>query len=73
MPYQQKTRDSVQALPPSLGRRLAKRAIQRGVSVAAIAKETGASRTTVYSWFDGGPVSNAYRSVVAACIASLRS
>jgi hypothetical protein len=33
---------------------------------------TGASRTTVYSWFAGGTVTNGYRKAVSQIIASLR-
>jgi len=38
----------------------------------AIAKKTGASRTTVYSWFAGRGVTNAYKTAVANLIADLK-
>jgi transcriptional regulator with XRE-family HTH domain len=61
MAYSEKMRGAVKAVPAkTIGARLARLAIKKGISVQEVAKRTGASRTTVYNWFLGGDVSNAY-------------
>ena len=57
----------------NLGLVLRKQAHRKKFSVIKVAAFTGASRTTVYSWFAGGGVTNAYRPVVTALIESLKS
>jgi hypothetical protein len=56
-----------------LGARLGRLAVRKGVSVQEIATSTGASRTTVYSWFAGRGITNAYRSAVKALIEKLQN
>jgi transcriptional regulator with XRE-family HTH domain len=75
MPYFQKTKDGVRARKAAnapLGVRLAKLAVKLDFSVIEIAKKTGASRTTVYSWFSGKGVTNAYKAAVTNLIAELK-
>jgi transcriptional regulator with XRE-family HTH domain len=72
MTYRLTTQRNVRAAPSSLGARLGKLAVKRGLSVAQIALLTGASRTTIYSWFAGGTVTNAYRRTVEDLITQLR-
>lgn len=75
MPYFQKTKDGVRKLKLAnapLGVRLAKLAVKKDLSVIEIAKRTGASRTTIYSWFAGKGVTNAYKKTVTDLIAELK-
>lgn len=72
MSYHTKTKQLVLAASKSLGVRLAKLAISKGLSVQQIALLTGASRSTVYSWFAGRGVTNAYRPIVNILIRRLR-
>lgn len=75
MPYFQKTKDGVRGrigANAPLGLRLAKAAIRREYSVANIARRTGASRATVYSWFAGRGVTNAYKTLVTDLIKELK-
>lgn len=48
-------------------------AVRKKVSVQEIATKTGASRTTVYNWFAGGGVTNAYKDRVLALIQELQT
>lgn len=73
MTYQTKTRQSLKDAPSTLGVRLGRAAIRKNMSVQDIAARTGASRTTIYSWFAGGNVTNAYRTIVEALVKELRS
>ena len=57
----------------SSGTLLGRLAIRKGISVAYIAEKTGASRTSVYSWFAGGAISNAYRKPVSDLITLIRN
>ena len=72
MTYQAKTKAAVKAAPNSLGKRLAKLAIKHDFSVQKIAKTTGASRVTVYHWFLGGTVTNAYQAAVNKLVLRLK-
>ena len=75
MPYFQKTKDGVRGRKLTnapLGVRLAKLAVKHDFSVIDIAKKTGASRTTVYSWFAGRGVTNAYKAAVTNLIGELK-
>lgn len=62
----------VRAAAPTLGVKLGRLAVQKDVSVQDIATRTGASRTTVYSWFSGRGVTNAYQKTVTELIAALK-
>ncbi len=68
MAYHFLTRQYLKTAPSSLGVRLGRLAVRKGVSVQDIAKRIGASRPTIYSWFAGGTVSNAYKERVQALI-----
>lgn len=75
MPYFQKTKDGLRKRTGAgapLGVRLAKLAVKHDFSVIQIAARTGASRTTVYSWFSGRGVTNAYKAAVQQLIAELK-
>lgn len=75
MPYLQKTKDGVRGRKLAnapLGVRLAKLAVKHDFSVINIAERTGASRTTIYSWFAGRGVTNAYKAVVTNLIDELK-
>jgi hypothetical protein len=73
MAYHNKTKASVKSATPSLGVRLGKLAIKHEVTVQEIATTTGASRGTIYSWFKGGAVSNAYLKVVKGLVETLKT
>lgn len=73
MPYHSNTRQLLKHAPSTLGVRLGRLAIRKKVSVQEIAAKTGASRTTVYNWFSGGGVTNAYKDRVQALITELQN
>jgi len=73
MPYSQKTIDLVAHSPKNLGNRLGRWAIYRDFSVVRIAQVTGASRQSVYNWFEGGEVFVAYKPIVEALIRILQA
>lgn len=73
MTYHAKTKQLVKQAAQGQGSRLGKLAIAKGLSVQQIALLTGASRSTVYSWFAGKGVTNAYRPVVHDLIFRLRT
>lgn len=73
MSYHYKTKQMLKEAGRELGPRLGKLAVSKGLPVAQVAFITGASRPTVYQWFAGGAVSNAYRSAVQALINKLRT
>jgi predicted transcriptional regulator len=64
MNYRQHVRDAVQTGGDSLGPKLGRAAVRINFSVVLIAAVTGATRATIYSWFYGNEVSNAYRTAV---------
>lgn len=72
MAYYEKTKNVLASSPRTQGAQLGRLAMKRGVSVAEIAKRTGATRPTVYNWFRGGMVSPAYRGAVFMLIAQLK-
>lgn len=72
MSYHASTKALVRSSPKELGARLGKLAVNKGLSVIQIALLTGASRTTVYSWFAGNGVTNAYKYVVKELIKTLQ-
>lgn len=72
MAYHYTTRLHLKTAPSSLGVRLGRLAVRRQLSVQDITKRIGASRPTVYSWFAGGTVSNAYKDRVLALITELK-
>lgn len=74
MSYHLKTKTALRNLTgKSGGTLLGLLAIRKGVSVSDIAAITGASRTTIYSWFNGGTISNAYAKPVSDLIIKIRN
>lgn len=65
MSYRKHVLDAVQTGGDSLGPQLGRAAVRLGFPVTRIATATGATRATVYSWFYGNQVSNAYRNAVS--------
>jgi hypothetical protein len=59
--------------PKTLGVRLGRLAVRNKLSVQDLALRTGASRTTIYSWFAGKGVTNAYKRTVEDLIKELRT
>jgi hypothetical protein len=72
MKYRKHVRDAVKTSGDSLGPQLGRAAVRLGFPVACIAAATGATRATVYSWFYGNHVSNAYRAAVIRLTTILR-
>ena len=72
MAYHTRTKATIKLASKTLGSQLGRLALKKNVSVQQIAHSTGASRTTVYSWFAGKGITNAYRAVVADLINKLR-
>jgi len=64
MKYRKHVRDAVKTGGDTLGPQLGRAAIRLDFPIVRIAKLTGATRATIYSWFYGNQVSNAYRSAV---------
>jgi hypothetical protein len=73
MPYHATTKALLRVRSRQLGSRLGRAAVKNALSVQQIAQLTGASRTTVYSWFSGGTVTNAYRRTVERLVHQLNS
>jgi hypothetical protein len=73
MAYHYKTKLMLMEANRDLGSRLGKLAVAKGLPVMQVALLTGASRPTVYHWFSGGTVSNAYRTTVTLLINRLRT
>lgn len=73
MAYHTKTKQLVRRASQGQGSKLGKLAVAKGLSVNQIALITGASRSTVYSWFSGKGVTNAYRPIVQVLINRLRT
>jgi hypothetical protein len=69
--YQKHVRDAVATSGDTLGPQLGRAAVRLDFSVALVAAATGATRATIYSWFYGNPVSNAYRHNVTRLITIL--
>ena len=73
MAYSPETIAAVQAAPKTLGNQLGRWAVYLEFPVAKIAQATGASRQSVYNWFNGGEVFVAYRPAVEALLKLLQS
>jgi predicted transcriptional regulator len=72
MKYRQHIRDAVATSGNTLGTKLGRAAVRLDFSVVRIAELTGATRATVYSWFYGNEVSNAYKPTVTRLTNILR-
>ena len=73
MSYSIKTVDAVKKAPKTLGNQLGRWAVHLDFPVTKIAALTGASRQTVYNWFEGGEVFIAYRPSVTNLITIFKS
>lgn len=73
MPYHTDVKTSVAKAPKTLGNQLGRWAIHLDFSVLRVAKATGATRQTIYNWFAGGQVTQAYRDRVKALLEIMRS
>jgi hypothetical protein len=73
MSYQFHVRERVRQAPATLGALLGRWAIKKDFPVMRIAQATGATRATVYSWFSGHDVSNAYKPAVKSLIEILKA
>ncbi len=71
--YSRTVLDSIAKAPKTLGNQLGRWASHRGLPVTKLAIATGATRQTLYNWFAGGNVTQAYRERVADILAILRS
>jgi hypothetical protein len=60
-------------LQNTLGNQLGRWAVHLDFSVIRISQATGASRQSVYNWFNGGEVFVAYRPAVSALLKILQS
>ena len=72
MKYRKHVRDAVKVGGSSLGQQLGRAAVRIGFPVTRIARITGATRATIYNWFYGNDVSNAYRTAVTTLTQILR-
>jgi len=73
MAYSHKTIEAVRIAKKTLGSQLGRWAVHRDFPVTKIARVTGATRQSVYNWFNGGIVFVAYRPAVTGLIAILKS
>jgi hypothetical protein len=71
MSYHTTTKHALHKAPNTLGVQLGRIAVRKGISVVYIASNTGATRATVYNWFSGREVTNAYKRAVENLIATL--
>ncbi len=73
MAYSQQIIDTVKKAPKTLGNQLGRWAVHLDFPVTKIAQITGASRQTVYNWFEGGEVFVAYRPAVTNLLTIFKS
>jgi transcriptional regulator with XRE-family HTH domain len=71
--YSHRVTARVKAGPNTLGLQLARLAILRGLSVKEVAYLLGAARMTVYNWYSGKQVTNAYTDRVQQLINILKA
>lgn len=71
--YSKTVKQRVKAGPNTTGLQLARLALLREISVAEIAYILGAARMTVYNWYSGKPITNAYRPSVTQLITILKT
>ena len=71
--YSATVRQRVRTGGQSPGLQLARLAVKHDYSVAEIATMTGASRQTVYNWYAGHKVSNAYIAHVRKLIEHIKN
>jgi hypothetical protein len=73
MAYSPQVISAVKKAPKTLGNQLGRWAVHHDFPVTKLAKVTGASRQSVYNWFNGGEVFVAYRPTVEAVLKILQS
>lgn len=73
MAYTPQIRAKLKRAPSSLGVQLGRAAIALDFPVTDVARATGASRMTVYNWYSGREVTNAYRRHVQTLITILKN
>ena len=66
--YSPAVRSRVAGRATTLGRALAKQAVKKEMSVLQLCYLLGTSRGTIYGWYAGGTVSNAYKDRVQELI-----
>lgn len=71
--YSDKLKSLVAKAPKTLGNQLGRWSVHHDFSVARIAKVTGATRQTVYSWITGGQVRQGYHDRVRFLLELLRT
>ena len=72
MAYSKEIKQAVRAADKSIGSTLGKLAVKHGLSVLDISARIGATRPTIYKWFNGGNVATFYQSPVENLIRDLR-
>ena len=73
MAYSDQIKDTVRKAPKTLGNQLGRWAVHLDFPVTKISELTGASRQTVYNWFEGGEVFVAYRPAVTNLLKILQA
>lgn len=73
MAYSRAVQNSIATSPKSLGNQLGRWAVHLDLPVAKLSMATGATRQTLYNWFAGGTVTNAYRERVQDVLDILRT
>lgn len=73
MPYSDAVKQSTLAATKTLGNQLGRYAIHLDFPVIQISNFTGATRQTVYNWFSGTDVTNAYRDRVKSLLNILQT
>jgi len=73
MAYSDQIKGNVRKAPKTLGNQLGRWAVHLDFPVTKIATLTGATRQTVYNWFEGGEVFVAYRPNVTNLLKILQS
>ena len=71
--YSPTIKQRVKSGPNTIGIQLARLAVKHDYSVVEIATMTGASRQTVYNWYAGHKVSNAYAAHVRKLIEHIKN
>lgn len=73
MPYSRAVKISIAQGRKSLGNQLGRWAVSLDLPVTKLALATGATRQTLYNWFSGGEVTNAYRERVETVLTILKA
>jgi hypothetical protein len=73
MSYSPQVISAITKAPKTLGNQLGRWAVYHDFSAIKVSKATGASRQSVYNWFNGGEVFVAYRPAVENLLKILQS